>query len=248
MKLLMLDIETSPNEAYVWKSQLWSGHIGSHQITADGEILCYAAKFLGEKEMHFDSSYASGRKTMLRGIHKLLSAADVVVTYNGNKFDLTELNREFLLYQLGPTAPYKRLDLYAVARKTFRFASNKLDYICEALGIGKKTDSNFQLWVDCMNKDPAAWVTMEKYNKNDVVLLEGLYEYLLPWIDNHPNYGMYMDGRPVCPNCGSAHSQRRGYFFKKALKYLRFQCMGCGKWFAGTKAVRPDKKPVVAGI
>lgn len=246
MKILLLDLETSPNIAYVWG--LFKENIPLARLIDSSEVMCWSAKWLGEEEMYFDSFYASSQKKMLRGIHKLLHEADAVVTYNGTRFDIPVLNKEFLLYGMSPPSPYKGIDLYLTARRKFKFVSNKLDYVCHYLGLGKKKETTFQLWIDCMNKLPEAWELMEDYNKNDVIILERLYGTLLPWIDNHPNHGMYVDGRPVCPNCGSAHSQRRGFFFKKALKYLRFQCMGCGKWFAGTKAVRPDKKPVVAGI
>jgi hypothetical protein len=248
MKILLLDIETTPNLVYAWKSQLWAGHIGTAQMVSHGEILCWSAKWLGSPEIFFGSLQRSKKRTMLMGIHKLLSEADAVITYNGISFDMTELNREFLQHGIKPPAPYKNIDLYLTVKRVFRFASNKLDYVCEALGLGGKKDTNFQLWVDCMNNVPEAWKQMGEYNRNDVALLERLYTHLLPWIPNHPNHGMYVDGRPVCPNCGSEHSQRRGLYFKKALKYLRYQCVDCGKWFAGTKAINLATKPKVAGI
>ena len=241
MKILLLDLETSPNTAYVWG--LFKENIPLARLIDSSEVMCWSAKWLGEKEMMFDSFFQSSQKKMLKGIHKLVSEADAVVTYNGNRFDLPVLNKEFLLYGMPPPAPYKGIDLYTTAKRQFKFVSNKLDYICEYLGIGKKKETTFQLWVDCMSKNPGAWKLMEEYNKHDVVLLEGLYLYVLPWIENHPNHGMYAGGALVCPNCGKGHIQKRGYSFAKALKYIRFQCQSCGRWFKSTKAVDTDKKP-----
>ena len=111
-----------------------------------------------------------------------------------------------------------------------------------------RSETDFKLWVDCMNKDSDAWAKMEDYNKHDVVLLEKLYIQSLPWITNHPNHGMFSGGELVCPICGGNHIQSRGYSYAKSLKYRRFQCQACGSWFKGTKAVEPDKKPQLGKI
>ncbi len=48
-----------------------------------------------------------------------------------------------------------------------------------------------------MNKDPAAWKVMEKYNKQDVLLLEKVYDRLLPWIKSHPNHHLFNGHVPL---------------------------------------------------
>jgi DNA-directed RNA polymerase subunit RPC12/RpoP len=174
---------------------------------------------------------------MLRKIHDLISEAEAVVHYNGTRFDIPVLNKEFLLQNLAPPAPYKQIDLLKVVRKEFRFPSNKLDYIAQRLGLGKKTDhEGYQLWVKCMNKDPAAWKTMEKYNKQDVVLLEKVYDRLLPWIKSHPNHNLYGGGG--CPNCGDHRLQKRGFSYTTTGTFQRYQCTNCGSWSKSTKAIK----------
>ena len=76
MKILLLDIETSPNSAYVWG--LYDQNIGINQMIDSSQVLCYCAKWLGDKEVVFDSIHKSSRKKMLKGIHGLLSQADGV--------------------------------------------------------------------------------------------------------------------------------------------------------------------------
>ncbi len=44
----------------------------------------------------FDSVYKSDRKSMLKSIHSLMDEADAIVHYNGNRFDIPMLNKEFL--------------------------------------------------------------------------------------------------------------------------------------------------------
>lgn len=235
MKLLFLDIETSPNTAYVWK--LFKETIPLARLIDSSEVLCWSAKWADEKKVMFDSIYHSSPKRMLQNIHKLLEEADAVVHYNGKSFDIPSLNKEFLLYDFPPPAPYKQIDLINTARSQFRFTSNKLDYICQRLGLGKKSDTDFQLWVDCMNKEPEAWKKMEKYNKNDVLMLENLYYKLLPWIKNHPNVGLYSEDENVCPHCGGKHYQKRGYSYTSTCVYQRYRCNSCSSWFRSRKNI-----------
>lgn len=233
MRILLLDIETAPNIAHVWG--LWNQNVSINQIQASGYVMCWGAKWYGDKEIHFDSVFQSTPKRMLRRIHKLIDQADVVVSYNGERFDLPTLNKEFVIHGFPPPSPYKQVDLLKVARKQFRFPSNKLDYVARALGLGEKIrHAGHELWVRCMAKDPEAWKQMEAYNRQDVALLEPVYERLRPWIKNHPNHGIYDEpGIPVCPNCGSGHLQRRGFARTQANKYARYQCQDCGTWSRG---------------
>jgi DNA polymerase elongation subunit (family B) len=237
LNILLLDIETAPNLAYVWG--LFKQNISPDKITESSYVLCWSAKWLDKPGMRFDSIKKSDPKLMLSRIHTLLDRADAVVHYNGTKFDIPTLNKEFLKKGLGPPAPYKQIDLLQVARKVFRFESNKMDYVAQTLKIGEKVrHEGFELWVKCMEKDVQAWKKMEAYNRHDVVLLEKLYRQLIPWIENHPNHGAYED-LPVCPNCGGEHYQQSGFRVTKVMKYPRFHCQDCGTWFRGSKSVSP---------
>lgn len=225
MRLLLIDIETAPHMAAVWG--LWGQNVGLNQLIKPGYTLCWAAKWHGEREVMFDS-ILSGHKTMVRRIHRLLSEADAVCHYNGTKFDIPTLNKEFLLQGLAPPAPSKQIDLLKTARSRFRLASNKLDFVAQALGEGRKEQhKGFELWLECMAKNREAWATMEKYNKQDVVLLERVYDRLLPWIKGHPN--LAIDGH-ACPHCGGEKLQRRGYARSQTRRYARYVCTDCGTW------------------
>lgn len=240
MRILLLDIETAPNLAYIWG--LWNQNIGINQIEDNGYVLCWSAKWLGEDEIFFDSVKRSSEKSMLGKIHRLVSKADALVHYNGQKFDLPTLNREWLKHGFKPPAPSKHIDLMRVCKKHFRFVSNKLDYVSQFLGLGAKTHhTGHQLWVDCMNGKRAAWKLMEEYNKQDVMLLESLYQELLPWISNHPSHAA-REGYPCCPKCGSERQQQRGFAVTLAYKYARYQCKDCGGWHRGNRNVNPPAK------
>lgn len=222
MKILHLDIETAPHQAFVWG--LFQQNVGINQLAKPGYTLCWSAKWHGRKPVL--SAWHTDRHN-LAALHQMMEEADAICTYNGQKFDIPTLNREFLLQGLTPPAPAKQIDLYQTVKSRFRFASNKLDFVCQQLGLGSKVvHRGFDLWRDCMDEKPPAKREMLSYNKGDVVLLEALYNKLRPWIRNHPSASL--DGG--CVRCGSHSLQKRGTVQLAAGVYQRYQCTDCGHW------------------
>lgn len=233
MKVLLLDIETSPNLAYVWG--IWEQNINLTNMVATSTVLCWSAKWLGEQHVMYDSIHDSTPKQMLKRMHKLLDEADVVVHFNGKRFDIPTLNREFLMAGMPPPAPFKQIDILNVVRDKFRFMSNKLSYISKELKIGEKTKhSGIQLWIDCLAGKDEAWETMKEYNQQDVMLLERLYMRVRPWIESHPNRAAH-DGKAVCPTCGETHFQKRGTWTSRTTTYQKYVCLECDSWFKVAK-------------
>jgi predicted RNA-binding Zn-ribbon protein involved in translation (DUF1610 family) len=242
LKILFTDIETAPIEAYTWG--IWQQNISLNQIIKPTYVLCYAAKWLGNKSVMYDGlnkhSGKDASKKMLQSIHKLLDEADIVCTYNGASFDIPHLNREFLKHGMLPPSPYTQVDLLKVVKNQFKLPSNKLDYIAQYIGIGsKQSHEGFGLWVKCMQGDKAAWKTMELYNKKDVTLLEDLYHKLLPWIQKHPARSTSDES---CPVCGGNHLQKRGTATNKTGTYQRYQCQDCGSWSSGEVITKHKRK------
>jgi hypothetical protein len=252
MNLLVIDTETSPNAVDTWG--LRDQNIAINQIRKPGGLLCFAAKWYGspEDEVIFDSINQSSRKQMVRHLHSLYTDADAVIGYNSIAFDTKVVNKEFLLQGLRPPAPFKQVDLLRTMRQNFRFASNKLDFVAQQLELGAKTHHmGHGLWTACEQGDQEAWALMEKYNKQDVLLTEKLYARVLPWIKNHPNRGSFDEpGLRVCPTCGGAKLQRRGFARTVANKYVRLQCVGCGTWCreAFTENTRLDRQEIIRQV
>lgn len=245
-KILFLDIETAPHKVYSWG--LWDQNIATNQIEEPGYTLCWAAKWKGQRDILFNSVQEHTAKQMLRGIHVLLHMADIVVHYNGTKFDIPTLNHEFVQHGFRPPAPYKHVDLLKTARRRFRLASNKMDYVAKHLGLkGKLPNKGMDLWRGCMAGDPKAWAEMRRYNIQDVRLLEQIYEALLPWIPGHPNMGLWKpdDGRPVCTHCGSARVKKQGVARTKTLLYQQYSCLDCGAWMRDKTSAKPRLKGLV---
>jgi len=239
VRILLLDIETAPNRVYTWG--MFDQNIGHNQVEESGYVLCWAAKWFGRpnKDIKFESVRGGeDPKPMLAAAHKLLDKADVVIHYNGLKFDIPTLNKEFIKHGMLPPSPYKQLDLLQVIRRVFRFERNTLDYVSEALEIGRKVaHEGFTLWVKCMRNDPKAWAKMKRYNIGDVKQLEKLYRRLRPWISRHPNLAAGAGDRPACPKCGSVKVVQQGTRVAVSRTYRRYQCQSCGGWFRGTKVV-----------
>jgi len=227
IKLLYLDIETTPHEGTFWN--LFPKYIPINQLRKPTEVLCWAAKWEGDRDVIFRRT---GDEDFIEKMHGLLDEADAVCHYNGKAFDIKHLNREFAVRGLTPPSPYAQIDLLSVVRQNFKLASNKLDYVCRYFGLGTKVKHvGIELWYDCMDEDPTAWRMMTRYNKRDTVLLPKLYKFLRPWIKSHPNVALYMDtDRPTCGTCGSTQLQSRGSYRTKACVYRRWHCTGCGTW------------------
>lgn len=227
-KILLLDIETSPAMAYVWK--LFDENIGLDQLISPSRMLCWAAKWYGGGYHQADER--KGRRRMLATLHDLLGEADAVVTYNGNRFDLPKINGEFVSAGMRPVAPTPSIDLYKTV-KQLGYQSNKLMFVAKHLGIGKKIETGgFKLWADVLDGDKKAWAKMLRYNKQDVALLERLYAELRPFIKSHPALHTREER---CPVCGSLNVQRRGIRRTKACLIERLHCQGCGAWVDGSR-------------
>lgn len=232
-RTLLIDIENSPIEAEIW--DLWPKAVCITQIRQAPRILCFAYKWLGEPRNGFHSEWTDTHPGMIHQAHSVLSSADVVVHYNGESFDTPHFNREFLEAGFGPPSPYRQVDLYKAVKRTFRFPSNKLEYVSRALGYeGKEHHEGHALWTKVLNGDMQARRTMERYNRRDVEALEELYYRLLPWMPNLPNPGLYEGKTDGCPYCGAV-VQKRGWAYTRQSRFQRYWCPNCLGWSQDTK-------------
>ena len=234
-KLLMLDIEWAPALAYVWR--MWDENISPDQLVDEGGLLCFCANWYGSKEFMFFSEWNDGQMGMAQAALQLLTEADAVVTYNGNKYDLPKLRGTIALAGLTPPPPPTSIDLLKVV-KSLGFVMNRLAYIGPLLKVGGKVKhEGFRLWRSVLEGDEKARERMRKYNIQDVKLLVNLYERIKPFITNHPHIG---DERGECGSCGSNRMQSRGHRRTKTFKIQRLQCRDCGSWQSGKRTKVSD--------
>jgi DNA polymerase elongation subunit (family B) len=239
-RVLLYDIETAPILAQVWK--IWEENVGLNQILKDWHLLSWSAKWLGEPEIFYadqrDVKNLEDDRGILKELWRLLDQADIVITHNGKKFDQKKVQTRFVIHGMQPPSSSRHIDTLLIAKRHFSFTSNKLEYLtgllCNEKKLTHKKFPGFELWRECLARNPAAWREMERYNKQDVVSLEELYKKLAPW--DSTNFWVYQD-EAVC-KCGVADQKKNGWFYTASAKYQRFKCLGCGYETRSPKAVK----------
>ncbi len=226
----LIDIETSPNLSYTWSGKYEQNVIQFHK---EWELLSFAYKELGRGKTKCIARPDFKDKTdrsLTKAAWEILNQSDAIIGHNLNRFDNRKLKAKFIEHGLAPPKPYKTIDTLVIARQQFAFNSNSLNDLAFTLKLGRKVKTGgFELWLSCMNGDPAAWKLMRRYNCHDVDLLSLVYDRLRAWHQNHPDLARMGDARG-CPVCKSGNIQRRGYQVMKTRKAARFQCQDCGAW------------------
>jgi uncharacterized protein YprB with RNaseH-like and TPR domain len=244
-KILVLDIETRPALAYIWR--MFDENIGLEQLMEPSEIISVGAKWYGKTRTYYaDVRYKKGhevdpgdRLEMLGLVWDLWNDADAIVTFNGDKFDLPKLRGEFLRMGVAPPPPVASIDV----RKTtsaMGYTSGKLAHVGPLLGCGDKVDTNgFKLWREYMEGSAEARREMKRYNLQDVALLEAVYTKVRPYIKTHPYIG---EKAEQCPVCDSPHVQQRGVRRTRTFLVTRIHCQECGAWSSGPAKKIGSKK------
>ena len=208
---------------------MWDQNVGLNQLLEATDVMCFAAKWYGNDEVLFYSQFKDGKAAIIDAAYELLNQADIVVHFNGRTFDMPHLRREFLLAGKTPFVPVLQIDLLQVARQNFKFPSNKLQYVAKALGVGEKMkNSGHELWIRCLAYEPDAWAEMEEYNRQDVIVTEGVFTKLRPWIKNQPHFGLFSGEVHCCPSCGSNDLRANGNAYTNTAVYQQFRCAACG--------------------
>lgn len=244
LKVLAFDIETSPSMVYTFS--LFKPYLSPEHIIEPSRMICWSAQWAnhpdpsqhGGRTVQFQSEYHSSRQQMLQELHDLISEADVVITYNGKKFDWPWIVGEFIAEGFPPLPPVQHIDLYQVIRRNSRFLSNKLDYVAGRLLDKRKVPhQGLELWKGCLAGDEKSWKVMRRYAKQDTALLPKLWNLVRPFTRgaNAVHAGI-PDG---CPSCGSVERQSRGYYRTKASVYKRYRCKDCGHWYRTATREQP---------
>ena len=256
-RVLVLDLETQ--RAVVETFSLFRPFIHIDRVITPSRILCFAAKWRGEDKIVFKSCWPDNDEAaylrMIKAIWELLNEADVVVTWNGDRFDAQWVETEFLRLGLGRPLPYKSVDLIKTVKRWFKggLMSMKLDWSARMVLKDRKVPhGGTDLWHDIRYgtraEKRAAQKLMREYNEHDVVLTGRLFEHHLPWLSNL-NLALYEqndDGEMHCTKCNSVNLKKDGVkaYVTSAGVYQMFRCKECdatsrGKRVRGTTELRP---------
>jgi len=244
-KVLLFDIETAPLKGYFW--DIWQQNIAPGQIIDDWFMISWSAKWLFDNEVISDvltSKEAINKddKRITKSIWEYLNEADIVIGHNAIKFDVKRVNTRFLIHDLVLPSPYEVIDTLVHARRKLAMTSNRLDSLAKALGFDGKIKTSFELWADCLKGDEDALHKMNIYCDKDVRVLEDVYLKLRPYIQPHPNMGIYIaDELERCPSCGSKHLKVEGTYKTTVNAFEALRCGDCGSISRRRKSIL-DKK------
>lgn len=251
-KILLIDIETSPLISYTWG--LYDQNIGLNQIKTEWFILSFAAKWLEHPEKKNKIIYLDQRnnknihndKNILKAMWELLDDADIIITHNGKSFDVKKINAKLLEEGFEPYSDFRHIDTYQLSKKLFAVTSHKLEYLakflkCKEKKLTKRKFNGFELWKECLAGNKQAWEEMKKYNIQDILTLQDVYEKLKPW-DNSINFSVFNEGEHVC-SCGSKELRNKGLVYTNTGIHKRYKCKSCGKSFkAKVNELTPEQK------
>lgn len=233
-RILFIDLETSAALVYCFGRH--KQFINQDAVKIEGgKLLVSGYKFLGDEKV----TVLYNKQAIKRGedyelcvkMLQLFSQADVVVAHNAKGFDIKMLETRLIANGLSALPSVKVIDTLELAKRKFRFPSNKLDSLGAYLGLGRKVShSGIDLWVRVQEGDEKALSEMIKYCEGDVELLESIFLELQTRGFIGLNYGLYYaDDKVRCNSCGSSHVVKTG---RKVTTpsgiYNEYRCMHCG--------------------
>ena len=246
-KILLWDLETSKAkvEGYTYSRKQYSSFLPDSWITRPVWIHAAAWKWLDKNTVNstsvlkdkerFEADYTDDYQ-VVKTLYNLMFDADIIVAHNGDNFDTKILNARLLYHGFDPLPKMLSIDTLKLARRRFKIESNSLRYLAKYLDVALKDDS--PNWEKVARGCPKEIKASEKYCRQDIRALEGIYKRLAPWNESAPNMNAFSaHEHDVCakPDCGHWDLEHRGYRITKAGKYKRYQCKACGGWSQGKK-------------
>lgn len=208
-------------------------------IIQERKIICIGYKWEYENKttvLRWDDNQDDEK--MLREFVRVANSADELIAHFGDRFDLPWFRTRCLILGLDPLPTYKTIDTKAWASKNFYFNSNKLDYIGNVLGFGKKIKTDFDLWKDIvLHRCPKALDRMCRYCGRDVELLEKVYHKLAENVKPKSHQGVFAGlDKWTCPRCGSedVKMNKKRVTANGTIQY-QFQCQKDGGYYTVSK-------------
>jgi DNA polymerase elongation subunit (family B) len=239
-KVLVYDIEISKALYRTYPSRR-PKYLSWKELESEQYLLGFAGKFLFEKKIY--SCYVTPKEARERNgervakkLHDLVSKADVVVTYNGDSFDIRHMNTFWADHNLPPLHGIASVDLIKKVRQQFALPSYAMAYVAKRFKLSNQKGERNDTTLAELG-DRRALKDDEKYCRQDVAVTEEMYMWARPWMKTHPNLaGMYelyhqlAPGESVCPRCLTGQPKdgwSDRYVMPSGHAYVSRRCDGC---------------------
>jgi rRNA maturation protein Nop10 len=255
-KILVLDVERLPGitKQFWWdRGDLKNRYIHYESVERHPRTTIVCAKWYDQPDVIQLAEWdAGGRKKFLRKVHHLLAQADIVVGHFITGADLPWLAGDMHVEAgLPPLPPYKTVDTLKVVRKVFGSGApfKSLDAFCQVVGIESKSDRYDQRAMEraVTEKSAADRERLVAYCTGDVLATQGLYDWLRPYIPNHPS--LFVDGKDsltTCHRCGHDTQPIPKRYVANVLTYSMRRCTQCGGH--SRISIEPERLSIVRSV
>lgn len=234
MNRIFWDIETSPNVVTSFRIGR-KVFIPYDSILQERKIISVAWKWEDESKIHaltWDEDQDD--LELLIQFNEVLNSCDEAVAHFGDGFDLPWFRARCMIQGVHTNHLIKTVDTCKLAGK-FYFNSKKLDYLAQILEVGEKITTGKELWNAVVNQnDRTALKKMVAYNKQDVLILEGVYHKLAAAMPAKTHVGV-LQGLPkwTCPKNGSQNVKKsKTRVTAGGSVQHQMQCLDCGSYWS----------------
>ena len=214
--ILIWDLESSLLEGYFFR--IWQENIPMRRIKKQAHLLSASFAYNNEPVQGYrltpEQVKTGDDFDVVCKVVEAVNNCDLMVTFNGKRFDVKLLNTRALFWGLPPVKTPKHIDLFEQAKRVFKFPSNSMQNVSMYLGEnGKLETSGSNLWERCAEWEnyeecEKALIDMVTYGNQDIEATRDLYKRFQGWMKGVPNLGVITneitENKTLrCVHCGS---------------------------------------------
>ena len=198
-RLLICDLESSLLEGYFFR--IWQENIPMRRIKKQAHLLSASFAYNDESVQGFrltpEQVKTGDDFDVVCKVVEAVNNCDLMITFNGKRFDVKLLNTRALFWGLPPVKAPKHIDLFEQSKRVFKFPSNSMQNVSMYLGEnGKLETSGSNLWERCAEYEDVvecekALGEMLTYGLQDIVATRDLYYRFQGWMKGVPNLGSF---------------------------------------------------------
>ena len=215
-RTLFWDLESSLLEGYFFR--IWQENIPMRRIKKHSHLLSASFAYNNEPVQGYrltpEQVKTGNDFDVVCKVVEAINNCDLMVTFNGKRFDVKLLNTRALFWGLPPVKSPKHIDLFEQSKRVFKFPSNSMQNVSMYLGENGKLETNgSNLWERCAEWEnyeecEKALIEMMTYGNQDIEATRDLYNRFQGWMKGVPNLGIITnevtENKTLrCIHCGS---------------------------------------------